>query len=139
MRILYNLGFLFSGYRLLLWTIIFFMLTATLARAEGARHTASWYAANPSVLARVIALCRDNPGDGWNNPDCMNARQAQVLVAERQARGRLGDLTSPETPRYWADRPAERAQKLAICARLNPSEQARFFCAPARAAEIAAR
>lgn len=111
-----------------------------------AERTASWYADHPDVLARVTELCRDDPGNLRNDPDCVNAAQARVIAAHREAdradaerRGRgvrrPGDLTPPSSPRYWRDRPEERAQKLAYCERMTPAQQAGFFCAPARTAE----
>lgn len=159
---------LFGGLGILLWTLAFLALGSALGIARDLppqeRRTVSWYAANPWALEAVTRACRDDPGRLRGTPDCVNADQARIVVAEREARARagvgptapvetpdlerarqaerearrnLGDLTPPSSPRYWAARPVERAQQLAHCARLTPQQQARFFCDAARAAEAA--
>ncbi|MGG5810547.1 EexN family lipoprotein [Falsiroseomonas sp. CW058] len=162
---------LLGGLGLLLWTLAFLALSAALGVAQPLppqeRRTVSWYAANPWALEAVTRACRDDPGRLRGTPDCVNADQARIVVAEREARARAGmrpeppagatpdaerarqaeaearrnqgDLTSPTSPRYWAARPMERAQQLAHCGRLTAEQQARFYCDAARAAEAAAR
>lgn len=111
---------------------------------QASQRTATWYAENPTVLDYVTGLCREDPGRLQRDPDCINAAQARLIVAQREAEqaARLGtvrrspyDTTPPTSPRYWQDRPEERRQKLAYCARMTAEAQARFFCAAARAAE----
>jgi hypothetical protein len=129
------------------------------------RRTVSWYVANPWALEAVTRACRDDPGRLRASPDCVNADQARIVVAEQEARARagvgptpsmgpseaertrqaaaearrnLGDLTPPSSPRYWESRPMERARQLAHCNRLTVQQQSRFFCDAARSAESAA-
>lgn len=129
------------------------------------RRTVSWYVANPWALEAVTRACRDNPGRLRASPDCVNADQARIVVAEQEARTRagigspsplgpsetdrtrqaaaearrnLGDLTPPSSPRYWESRPMERARQLAHCSRLTTEQQSHFFCDAAKAAELAA-
>ncbi|MBU8541788.1 EexN family lipoprotein [Falsiroseomonas tokyonensis] len=161
---------LLGGLGLLLWTLAFLALSAALGVAQPLppqeRRTVSWYAANPWALDAVTRACRDDPGRLRGTSDCINADQARIVVAEREARARAGmrpeapaatpdserarqaeaearrnrgDLTSPTSPRYWVARPMERAQQLAHCGRLTPQQQARFYCDAARAAEAEAR
>lgn len=141
------------------WTIVLALVVLSLmgtcsARGQNlppaAQRTASWYANNPTVLDLVTALCRDNPGRLRHDPDCINAAQGRLIVAQRDAERaqrshigpgprRLGDLTPPSSPRYWRDRPEELREKLAYCDRMTAEEQSRFFCAPARAAAAGTR
>ncbi len=161
---------LLGGLGLLLWTLAFLVLSAALGVTQTLppreQRTVSWYAANPWALDAVTRACRDDPGRLRGSPDCVNADQARIVVAEREARARAGmrpeapaatpdaertrqaeaearrnqgDLTSPTSPRYWATRPMERAQQLAHCGRLTPQQQTRFYCDAARAAEAEAR
>lgn len=161
---------LLGGLGLLLWTLAFLALSAALGVAQPLppreQRTVSWYAANPWALEAVTRACRDDPGRLRGTPDCVNADQARIVVAEREARARagmrpeapaatpdaerarqadaearrnLGDLTSPTSPRYWATRPIERARQLSYCGRMTAEQQARFYCDAARAAETEAR
>jgi hypothetical protein len=98
-------------------------------------RTASWYADHPSILAKVTELCRDDPGHAVRNPDCMNASQAQVLIALRNADHRnAGNLTPPSDPQYWQLHPGELPFQLAICDRLSPEDQRANWCRSAYAA-----
>jgi hypothetical protein len=161
---------LLGGLGLLLWTLAFLALSAALGVAQPLppreQRTVSWYAANPWALEAVTRACRDDPGRLRGTPDCVNADQARIVVAEREARARAGmrpnapavtpdaerarqaanearrnqgDLTPPSSQRYWEARPLERAQQLAYCGRMNSEQQARFYCDAARAAEAGAR
>lgn len=162
---------LLGGLGLTLWTLAFLVLSSALGVTQPLppreQRTVSWYVANPWALEAVTRACRDDPGRLRGTPDCVNADQARIVVAEREARARTGmrpdapageandaersraaaaearrnagDLTPPTSQRYWEARPIERAQQLAYCGRMTPEQQARFFCAPARAAEAAAR
>ncbi|TCZ54617.1 EexN family lipoprotein [Roseicella aquatilis] len=153
-----------------LWTLAFLALGSALGVAQPLppqeRRTVSWYVANPWALEAVTRACRDDPGRLRGSPDCVNADQARIVVAEREARARaglrpeppagatpdaeraraaeaearrnLGDLTPPTSPRYWAARPVERARQLAYCGRMSGEQQARFYCDAARAAEAGA-
>ena len=98
-------------------------------------RTASWYAAHDAVRERVIAVCRDDPGHGHNNPDCINASQAQYIVALRDSKEHGVVFKSPADPAYWAGRPpAEIAQQAAICAKIPESAQEANYCPAFRAA-----
>ena len=98
-------------------------------------RTASWYADHPAILESVTKLCRDDPGHAVHNPDCMNASQAQALVALRESEKRSSaDLTPPSDPRYWRIHPDELSSRLAICDRASPNERAALWCPAAYAA-----
>lgn len=102
-----------------------------------AERTASWYEANPGFMRRMLAACRNDPGHGWNHPDCINARAGEVLEAEKSARraaGMSGDLTPPSSPRYWIIHPNELPGQLQRCSKLSPEAQRAYFCDAARAA-----
>lgn len=113
------------------------------------QRTASWYADNPAALRIVTEACQDDPGRLRNTRDCINAAQARIIVAERQARPRAGrgvdehtrnrgnDDHPPTSPRYWITRPEERAHRLLHCDRtkvevMNPSGFAARICKAAR-------
>jgi hypothetical protein len=83
-----------------------------------APRTVSWYADNPQARARVQLACLDDPGRLGNNPDCINAHQASVEVALRNARARTGTL-DPRNPAFWSNDPETRRSKLIMCRR-NP-------------------
>ncbi len=102
------------------------------------RRTASWYEANPVVMRRVLAVCRDDPGHAWNDPDCINARAAELRGGERHGRRVVGasanPFVSPADPRYWIINPGELPGKLGRCATMPPEAQRAYFCDAARAA-----
>ena len=133
----YGFGHVFSGFWVISAGVLFCGISSCVANAQTTR-TATWYADRPAEMARTLESCRDNPGHLRNTPDCINAHQAQYVVAERQARlqpgwdqpdrPRPGDLTPPSNPRYWADRPVERRRHLLYCSRMQPAEQARVHC-----------
>lgn len=103
---------------------------AALAQGRGETtppRTVTWYAENPQARARVELACLDDPGRLTTNPDCINARQAGVELAVRDARWRTG-TTDPDNPQFWADRPRERQTQLLMCSR-SPGIQ---NCAAAR-------
>ena len=115
-------------------------VTATLIALNGpvlaqvppaAERTASWYQAHPDALARVTAACRNDPGHGHDNPDCINADAARTNIAADEARRHAGFI-SPATPQYWRLHPQELPFQLRICARLRPEFQAGNFCDAAR-------
>lgn len=128
---------LLGGFRLLVWFFIFMLLCSF---AEGrdlppaGDRTVTWYAANPWALEAVTRACRDDPGRLRATRDCINADQARIVVAEREARANRHDTSPPTSPSYWARRPLEREQQLAYCGRMTAEQQARFFCDAARAA-----
>jgi hypothetical protein len=66
----------------------------------------------------VQLACIDDPGRLANNPDCINAHQASVEVALREARARTGTM-DPRDPAFWSEDPGSRRNKLLMC-RLNP-------------------
>lgn len=95
--------------------------TATSAPAPGeksAPRTVTWYADNPQSRARVELACLDDPGHFGNDPDCINAHQAAVVVALRKARARTSPL-NPNDPGFWSSDPEARRNKLLMCRR-NP-------------------
>jgi len=96
-------------------------------------RTVAWYADHPGALAAVTRVCRNDPGHGATNPDCMNASEAQVEVALRDARRHV-DMTPPSDPHYWTVHPNELPATLLACARMPAQYQAANFCDSARAA-----
>jgi hypothetical protein len=86
-------------------------------------HTVTWYADNPQTRARVELLCLDNPGQLGSNADCINAHQAAIVLAAREARARTAPL-NPNSPGFWSADPEARQNKLLMCGR-NPGLQ---FC-----------
>lgn len=130
-------GHLYSGFWTISAGVLFCGLSSCEAHAQVAR-TVTWFADRPAEMARTLEACRDDPGRLRHAPDCINAHQAQYVVAERQARALPGaaqpdrpppgDLTPPSSPRYWVDRPAERRRHLLYCSRMQPAEQARVHC-----------
>jgi hypothetical protein len=102
-------------------------------------RTASWYTDHPSVLEKVTRLCRNDPGHAARNPDCMNASQAQVLVALREAEHHnSGNLTPPSDPHYWPLHPQEWSYRLFVCDRLPEDAKAANWCPAAYAAKAGA-
>lgn len=102
-----------------------------------AERTASWYQANPSVMRRVMAACRNDPGHGWNDSDCINARAGELREGEtvgRRVVGAPNPFVSPADPRYWIVHPQELPGKLGRCATMPPEAQRRYFCDAARTA-----
>ena len=48
-------------------------------------RTVSWFKAHPPEMHGKIEVCRDNPGEGRNDPECLNAEEASSkLSMERQ-------------------------------------------------------
>lgn len=107
---------------------IFFLLTAlagpvsaqvqgrSSAPTQGATppRTVTWYADNPKARASIQLACLDDPGRLGNSPDCINAHQANVEVAAREARGRTGTM-DPRDPAFWSNDPQNRRNKLLLC------------------------
>ena len=81
-------------------------------------RTVTWYANNPGARATVQLACLDDPGRLGNSPDCINAHQANVEVAVREARSRTGTM-DPANPAFWSNDPQNRRAKLSMC-RLSP-------------------
>lgn len=81
-------------------------------------RTVTWYANNSGARATVQLACLDDPGRLNNSPDCINAHQANVEVAVREARSRTGTM-DPRNPAFWSNSPQARQAKLSMC-RLNP-------------------
>lgn len=106
------------------------MANPALAQAEEApsgQRTVTWFADHPKDRAGVQLACLDDPGRLGRTPDCINAHQASVTAALREARQR-GGLLDPRTPGYWTADPEARRTKLTMCRR-NPQLA---NCAPAR-------
>lgn len=100
-------------------------------------RTVSWYQANPAVMRRVMTACRNDPGHGWNDSDCINARAAELREDEKTGRRVVGapdPFVSPADPRYWIIHPQELPGKLGRCAIMPPEAQRRYFCDAARTA-----
>jgi hypothetical protein len=55
---------------------------------QGARYTVDEYVANPDAMEAKLKECANNPGDGRDDPDCINVKAA----AERKGIGSLRDL-----------------------------------------------
>jgi hypothetical protein len=104
-----------------LWPLIA-LVAASASVAQGATRTeprsVTWYADNPQARARVQLACLDDPGRLGRTPDCINAHQASVAVALREARARTGEM-NPERPAFWSSSPEARRSKLLMCRR-NP-------------------
>lgn len=81
-------------------------------------RTVSWYADNPQARAQVQLACIEDPGRLGRDPDCINAQQASVEVALREARSRTGTM-DPNDPAFWSSDPENRQSKLILCRR-NP-------------------
>ena len=113
------------------------------------QRTASWYADNPAALRIVTEACQDDPGRLRNTRDCVNAAQARIIAAERQARARAGrgvdehtrnrreNSHQPTSRLYWTSRPEERAHRLLHCDRTkveqtNPDGFVARMCRAAR-------
>lgn len=97
-------------------------LAAGPAAAQGSPaaepRTVSWYADHPQARAQVQLACFDDPGRLGRDPDCVNAQQASVEVALREARSRTGTM-DPNDPAFWSNDPGNRQSKLILCRR-NP-------------------
>lgn len=106
---------------------------AQLSTTPQSSRTASWYANNPGALSAVLGACRNDPGHGWNHPDCMNASQANVILAQREARRHV-DQTPPTDPSYWRARPDQLRMQALTCSRIEPQYQAGNFCPAVRTA-----
>jgi hypothetical protein len=84
------------------------------AQAATPPRTVTWYADNPKARASVQLACLDDPGRLGNSPDCINAHQANVEVAAREARARTGTM-DPRDPAFWSNDPQNRRNKLLMC------------------------
>ena len=139
-----------GGFPVLLVALVACALPASGQDRRGER-TASWYADRPAVLREVTEACRDDPGRLRHAPDCINAAQARVIVAERAARASAGaaardehernrgNMLTPTSRQYWTTRPLERAQQLTQCDRapldrMAPGSLMPRICAAARSA-----
>ena len=109
-----------------LLSLFLLALVASPARAEE-RRTVSWYADHPHERASVQLACLDDPGHLAGNPDCVNAHEASVEVALREARARTGTM-DPRKPAFWSNSPEARRSKLLVC-RLVPDTD---YCDVAR-------
>lgn len=98
-------------------------LAAGPAAAQGSPaaepRTVSWYADHPQARAQVQLACFDDPGRLGRDPDCINAQQASVEVALREARSRTGTM-DPNDPAFWSNDPENRLSQLMMCRR-NPN------------------
>ena len=74
---------------------------------------------SPAGPGQVQLACIDDPGHLARDPDCVNAHQASVEAALREARTRTGNPLDPSDPAFWIDDPETRRSKLIMCRR-NP-------------------
>jgi hypothetical protein len=87
-----------------------------LAHAE--TKTVSWFLAHPDVRAKVLQLCRNNPGDARHNSDCINAADAsQIAAADR--------MMGSKAPPLLIDQ----------CAQMGTLFQTVYHCGPAESAK----
>lgn len=124
------------SYALLIAMVFAFALLNLASRAAHAgdvTRTASWYAGHPTARRSMIAACRNDPGHGWNDPDCINAKAGDNRVAIAEIRRQAGLGSSPSDPAYWRGNP-NLPMKKAICERAAPADQAAMFCDAVRAA-----
>lgn len=84
--------------------------------SPSAPRTVSWYADHPQARAQVQLACFDDPGRLGRDPDCVNAQQASVEVALREARSRTGTM-DPNDPAFWSSDPENRLSQLIMCRR----------------------
>lgn len=64
--------------------------------------TVSWYAAHPDIMLRVLRICRNHAAAAPHNANCINAEEAQYVVAERQASAAARYNTPPPIPNFQA-------------------------------------
>lgn len=115
--------------RPLAWPVLFFLAATSIGPTLGQDggqgagqglpsepRTVSWYADHPRERAKVQLVCIDDPGHLARHPDCVNAQQASVEVALREARTRTGN-PDPSKPEFWINDPETRRSKLIICRR----------------------
>lgn len=88
--------------------------TAQNAAQKAPPRTVTWYADHQQERAQVQLTCMDDPGHLANDPDCINAQQASVVVAARDAQEHIGKFSSSD-PEFWSAFPEARANKLIIC------------------------
>ncbi len=119
--------------RIAFWLFLIAAVLLDLAAHAGEHgRTASWYAAHPAQMRAMVSACRDDPGHGWNHPDCMNARGGEIREAEAEGRRHTG-LIPPTNPAYWRGNP-DLSRQLFVCSLLAPADQGPAFCPAARAA-----
>lgn len=99
-------------------------------------RTVTWFANHPAQMRGVLRICRDNAGVANRNPNCINADEAQTIVAQREL-AVAGDVGSPLSPRYWQTHPTERRQQLWICQSISkqgvtPDATTAQMCAAAK-------
>ncbi len=92
--------------------------TAQDAAQKTPPRTVSWFADHQQERAQVQLTCMDDPGHLANDPDCINAQQASIVVAARDTQDHIGKF-APSDPAFWASFPELRANKLIMC-RLDP-------------------
>jgi hypothetical protein len=71
---------------------IFVSLALLAACSQGSERTYSVeeFVADPELLARTISVCRDNPGELRNTPNCRNAEAADGRLRLQNMRKALG-------------------------------------------------
>ncbi len=93
-----------------------------------ADRTVSWYMHHHDALDRVTAACRNDPGHGHNNPDCINADAARTSLAVEEAKQRSGLTLLQNDPEYWRRHPEELPFELKICSHIPASAQLTNNC-----------
>ena len=101
---------------LLLAVLALTVLIPAPSGVAAAPRSVGWYADHPQERAQVQLACFDDPGRLGRDPDCVNAQQASVEVALRQARARTGTM-DPNDPAFWSNSPENRKSQLIMCRR----------------------
>ena len=76
-------------------TIAIFAIAIAAAALSGCSHPAhsvAWYEHHPKTMNAVNAKCGDEPSQGINNQNCLNAQQA---VLKQKMQGADNTFTSP--------------------------------------------
>lgn len=61
--------------------IVVLLADLTIASAPASEvHSVAWFVAHPDIMRGVLRLCHNNPGEARNNPNCVNAEQAEGTV-----------------------------------------------------------
>lgn len=89
------------------------------------QRTVAWYASHPSERTQVRRICLNDPGHLMQSPDCINAKRGDLEATVRNSRL---DMSDPATPEYWARRPYDRANKIALCSHMPPAHAAADHC-----------
>lgn len=113
----------------LLLSVVWAILANCVAAYGQESMTASWYANNPRALNIVINACRDNPAEARENPDCINAAHAQILVMEREGARHIINMHPMNTRQYWQAEPLLRLiEHLKLCKTMTATQRKFNYC-----------